>query len=360
MSAIHALKPLSGYERVECVFSPFLEHDYHANLEPRGSVSAAPALEMYMSGKSALERFAASIALVSITFIVAGTKACQEDYEVGGQTSVVQGTETATPAATTTGTITVTVTVTGTVTAAPTGSVEPTVVGATPTGDVGIDEGSSVGGIASDDGLLQELSALGEKGSDDDAVVGGGAAGAASAKGDGNWLGKAFDGSQWEDSDGDGFSNAREERSEADPNDSNSVPTDIERGQLDARLRQLDQDMDGLLNQDEAKRGTNPNLSDSDGDGRSDGAEVLSGGDPLDPSALYVDTDGDGLSNSFEESKGFNPNSNDSDGDGLRDDLELVVGSNPLKIDSDGDGVSDGREYDLNTDPLLGEPDRAG
>jgi hypothetical protein len=118
--------------------------------------------------------------------------------------------------------------------------------------------------------------------------------------------------------------------------------------------------MDGLLNEDEAKRGTNPNLSDSDGDGRSDGAEVLSASDPLDPATIYVDADGDGLSDTFEQGRGFNPQSNDSDNDGLRDDLEIVVGSNPMRVDSDGDGISDGREYDLNSDPLLGQPDRAG
>jgi hypothetical protein len=180
----------------------------------------------------------------------------------------------------------------------------------------------------------------------------------------GNWLGKGFDGSQgangeWEDGDGDGFSNSREETSGSDANDANSVPSDAERGQLESRIRQIDQDMDGLLNDDETKRGTNPNLSDSDGDGRPDGAEVLSSSDPLDATAIYVDVDSDGLSDSFEQGRGMNPNSNDTDSDGLRDDLELVVGSNPSKVDSDGDGISDGREYDLNSDPLLGQPDRA-
>jgi len=330
--------------------SPFLEHDYHANLTSYERVRRALILEMYMSEKSALERIAASIALISIAFVATGTKACQEDYSVGGQVAVPSGTVTGTAAATNTGTITAT--------PAATGSGVPTAATATTTPDVSVDEGFSEGDVPSDEGLLQELSVLGDKGSDDDVVNGG--TGGVSSKGDGNWLGKGFDGSQWEDSDGDGFSNAREERSGAEPNDANSVPTDIDKGQLDSRLRQLDQDMDGLLNEEETKRGTNPNLSDSDGDGRSDGAEVLSGGDPLDPSALYVDADGDGLSNAFEEAKGFNPNSNDSDSDGLRDDLETVVGSNPLKIDSDGDGISDGKEYDLNTDPLIGEPDRAG
>ena len=312
-----------------------------------------------MSDKSALERVAASIALVSIAVAVTGTKACQENYEVGAQASITRSpdtTTTTTPAATVTGTITTTVT------PATTGSITPTIAEPTPTNDVvagDVGDDSSVGGGVNDDGLLQELSVLGEKG-EDDSLPGSGSSAGAAPKADGNWLGKGFDGSQWEDSDGDGFSNSREERAGSDSNDANIVPTDVDKGQLDARLRQLDQDMDGLLNEDEAKRGTNPNLSDSDGDGKPDGAEVLSGGNPTDPRAVYVDGDGDGLGNLFEESKGINPNSNDTDGDGLRDDLELVVGSNPSKIDSDGDGISDGREYDLNTDPLLGEPDRAG
>ena len=227
-------------------------------------------------------------------------------------------------------------------------------------------EDVTAGGVGSngsvDAGLLQELSVLGDK--EDDTAPDASVASGSTQKAAGNWLGKGFDGSQggngeWEDSDGDGFSNSREEASGSDANDASSVPNDAERGQLESRIRQLDQDMDGLLNDDEAKRGTNPNLSDSDGDGRSDGAEILSSSDPLDATASYADADGDGLSDSVEQGRGTNPNSNDSDNDGLRDDLELVVGSNPLKVDSDGDGISDGREYDLNSDPLLGQPDRA-
>jgi len=305
-----------------------------------------------MSDKSLLERVAGSIALVSIAVAVTGTKACQEDYEVGGQTTITPVSD-----ATNTPNGTLIPNGTGTVTATPSGSQTPQAGGtptATPTDDVSTD-----GIEAGDDaGLFEELSALGQRGEEPSSTAGG--SGGAVSKDGGNWLGKAFDRSQWEDNDGDGFANVREESSQSDPGDANSVPTDVERGQLDLRIRQLDEDMDGVLNEDEAKRGTNPANSDSDGDGRTDGAEIASGGDPLDASVLYPDTDGDGLSNSFEENKGFNPSSNDSDGDGLRDDLELVVGSNPLKIDSDGDGISDGREYDLNSDPLLGEPDRAG
>jgi hypothetical protein len=313
-----------------------------------------------MADKSMLEKVAGAIALVSVAVAVTGTKGCQEDYEVGAQTSITKSPDTTastTPTAVVTGTVTITP-----VTAEPTSATP----AATATNDVSAadDEGNPLNG--SDPGLLQELSVLGEKGDDDD-ISGSVSKGGANSQGTGNWLGKGFDGSNpqgdagtWEDTDGDGFSNSREESSSSDPSDANSVPTDVDKGQLESRVRQLDSDMDGLLTEDEMKRGTNPNLSDSDGDGRTDGAEVVSGGDPLDVTALYVDADGDGLSNSYEEGKGFNPNSNDSDSDGLRDDIELVVGSNPLKIDSDGDGISDGREYDLNSDPLLGQPDKVG
>jgi len=311
-----------------------------------------------MADKSMLEKVAGAIALMSVAFAVTGTKGCQEDYQVGAQTSNPSAVPSATPttAPTTTPTI------------APIGSnTAPT---PTPTEDVSAADGTD-SSAGSDPGLLQELAVLGDKGLGDkgaDADLSGSVGkGGPNSQGTGNWLGKGFngssqrgDGSQWEDTDGDGFSDSREEVSGSDHSDANSMPTDVDRGQLETRVRQLDADMDGLLTEDEMKRGTNPNLSDSDGDGRSDGAEVLSGSDPLDAAAMYVDTDSDGLSNSFEEGKGYNPNSNDSDNDGLRDDIELVVGSNPLKLDSDGDGISDGREYDLNSDPILGQPDKAG
>ncbi|MCE9613350.1 MAG: FG-GAP-like repeat-containing protein [Lentisphaerae bacterium] len=61
-----------------------------------------------------------------------------------------------------------------------------------------------------------------------------------------------------------------------------------------------DTDGDGLLNQDEYKRGTNPTLWDTDGDRVSDGLEVQRGTDPLRsnsrPFIIITDFDGDGAS----------------------------------------------------------------
>lgn len=43
----------------------------------------------------------------------------------------------------------------------------------------------------------------------------------------------------------------------------------------------------------------------------------------------------------------------DSDGDGLSDGFELMIGTNPLSRDTDGDGVSDYEEYINQKDPLV-------
>jgi len=303
-----------------------------------------------MAQKGLLEKVAGALALISIAVVVSGTKACQENYEVGAQAS-----RTTTPDPTASPTITPTSEVTSTPTPEPTTATVSSGDLPAPDSTPSSDDGAN--------GLLNELSVLGEKDSDEGDPAPSGSNGGGAQKSDGNWLGKGFNGTQdggWEDSDGDGFADSREEAAGSDPNDPSSMPRDVQGGQLEARLRQADQDIDGLSNEDEAKRGTSPTVSDSDGDGRSDGAEVLSGGDPLNVQVTYADADRDGLSDTYEQERGLNSTSIDSDGDGLRDDIELVVGSNPLKVDSDGDGVSDGKEYDLGSDPLLGEPDRLG
>jgi len=73
-------------------------------------------------------------------------------------------------------------------------------------------------------------------------------------------------------------------------------------------LLYVDQDGDGLDAEQEAQRGTSDLIADSDGDGLSDGAEVLIWGtDPRNP-----DSDGDGMSDGLEVLHGRNPNTVDS------------------------------------------------
>ena len=70
-----------------------------------------------------------------------------------------------------------------------------------------------------------------------------------------------------------------------------------------ATLMPPDSDNDGLTDRQESEFGTDPNSRDSDGDGLSDGDEVLiHGSDPLNP-----DTDGDSVIDGEETELGFNP-----------------------------------------------------
>jgi 6-phosphogluconolactonase (cycloisomerase 2 family) len=90
-----------------------------------------------------------------------------------------------------------------------------------------------------------------------------------------------------------------------------------------------DPDHDGLTNLEEYQHGTDPNNSDTDGDGLSDGDEVHKyHTDPLNP-----DTDGDGLSDGEEVRLGTDPLNPDTDGDGIPDGIEVKLGLNPLVPD---------------------------
>lgn len=89
----------------------------------------------------------------------------------------------------------------------------------------------------------------------------------------------------------------------------------------------VDADKDGLDDVREKEIGTNPQNTDSDGDGLSDGDEVIVY--KTDP--LKADTDGDGL----------------SDGDEV-----LIWHTNPLNPDTDGDGYQDGEEVRNGYNPL--------
>jgi hypothetical protein len=123
-----------------------------------------------------------------------------------------------------------------------------------------------------------------------------------------------------------------------------------------------DLDSDGLTNLEEYILGTNPNDSDSDNDGASDGVEVANGNNPLNPTDNPTtnpnggpDTDNDGLPNWWEQQHFGNLNQNatgDPDSDGLTNLEEYVTGTNPTNPDTDGDGANDGVEVDNGNNPL--------
>jgi hypothetical protein len=126
-----------------------------------------------------------------------------------------------------------------------------------------------------------------------------------------------------------------------------------------------DDDHDGLSNQEEFERGTDPKNPDTDGDGMPDGWEVDNGLDPLDPSDAAQDLDEDGLSNRDEYDWETDPNVEDSDNDGFRDGWEVGNGYNPTQPgdldpngDDDGDGLSNREEYENGTDPKVSSTKR--
>lgn len=117
-----------------------------------------------------------------------------------------------------------------------------------------------------------------------------------------------------------------------------------------------DSDGDLLTDEDEEKRGTDPFNPDTDGDGLTDGAEVLSHTtDPLKP-----DTDGDGLTDGAEiNTHGTDAKNRDTDGDDLTDGAEVNTHkTNPLNKDTDADGLADGAEINTHkTDATKADTD---
>lgn len=134
-----------------------------------------------------------------------------------------------------------------------------------------------------------------------------------------------------QDADGDLLSNAWEAALGLNPRLTDSNGNGISDGDED-------RDFDGLGNLAELQtHGTDPSQPDTDLDGLFDGWEIANGFDPLidnttdgdptnDPGA---DPDGDGLTNSQEADHGTSASSTDSDGDGVSDAAEVGQGSNP-------------------------------
>ncbi len=121
-----------------------------------------------------------------------------------------------------------------------------------------------------------------------------------------------------------------------------------------------DADSDGLLDDDEAALGSDPQNPDSDGDGMLDGFEVDHDLDPLFAGDAHLDADGDGVDNLAEAALGTDPRMADTDADGLDDGAELAHGTDPLHSDTDGDGIKDGEEVALEIDPLDAHGDADG
>jgi len=121
----------------------------------------------------------------------------------------------------------------------------------------------------------------------------------------------------------------------------------------------VDTDGDGITDEEELERGTDPNSADTDGDGLSDFEET----DEYGTDPLNEDTDGDGLSDGDEVlSHGTDPLNEDSDGDGISDGDEInEYRTNPLDEDTDGDGISDYDEvFTHESDPTNNDSDGDG
>jgi hypothetical protein len=125
------------------------------------------------------------------------------------------------------------------------------------------------------------------------------------------------------------------------PNDPNGVVLDPATQKADVGQKDTDadgtgdacdadDDNDGVPDDIEAQRGTDPLKQDTDGDGVKDGVDNCG----TSANADQKDTDADGTGNACD---------NDDDNDGLSDAGEAEIGTDPLKPDTDGDGVKDGK-----------------
>ncbi|MBW6512799.1 MAG: hypothetical protein K0A93_11925 [Desulfuromonadaceae bacterium] len=186
------------------------------------------------------------------------------------------------------------------------------------------------------------------------------------------------------DADGDGYSNYHEYLLGLDPqsddsgladSDGDGMPDEIEWTLgTNPTVADATEDPDGdfLTNLEEMYLGTlplvdNATMTDTDGDGIPDQAEILAGTDPNFDDA-DLDLDGDGIANIDEYHNGTlaidNADLADTDGDGLPDMWEqangLPVGTDNSGTDSDGDNVSDVDEYLAGINPLSQDTDGDG
>ncbi|MEQ1569189.1 MAG: hypothetical protein ABMA64_26370 [Myxococcota bacterium] len=72
------------------------------------------------------------------------------------------------------------------------------------------------------------------------------------------------------------------------------------------------------------------------------------------------DTDGDGLLDAAESELGLDPEASDTDRDGLTDGDEVAGDTDPARPDTDGDGLLDGAEAGYGADPTVVDTDDDG
>lgn len=145
--------------------------------------------------------------------------------------------------------------------------------------------------------------------------------------------------------------------------DGDGVADNIEIATYGSEPRLADTDGDGLSDPEEIALGTSLRNPDSDGDGLLDGWEASNSLNPLSATGddgASGDIDGDGLTNLQEQAYGGNPRSSDTDGDGLADALEIANGTDIGNADTDNDGLSDKQEVDSGYDPLDPDMDKDG
>jgi hypothetical protein len=74
----------------------------------------------------------------------------------------------------------------------------------------------------------------------------------------------------------------------------------------------------------------------------------------------YPDSDHDGIPNWREIDLGSDPNNSDTNGDGISDGDALAMGISLTNMDMDGDGLSNAQEYILGTNPFWNDTDGDG
>ena len=159
------------------------------------------------------------------------------------------------------------------------------------------------------------------------------------------------------DFDKDGLDLRYEERNNTDPGDNDTDDDGLKDGDevdnymTDPNLN--DTDGDGLSDgAEELTHMTDPNLEDTDNDGLNDGWEVkytsspgVNATAPATPDELASDMDDDDLNLTAEFKANTNPSLNDTDGDGLTDGAEVLTHmTDPNLEDTDSDGLPDGWE----------------